>query len=97
MLKLTVSPGDFIMLGDDIKIMICGGEKANIPITIEAPKSIPVIRNTAKKKRDFDKVDFSKKPYVEKTLSADAKKKITAIVAEDRWKSKQQMAESKES
>ena len=65
MLKLTVSPGDFIMLGENIKIVFCGGERTNIPIAIEAPKSVPIVRNTAKDIKDFERVDLEKKHYVE--------------------------------
>ena len=66
MLKLTVSPGDFIMLGEDIKIVICGGEKTNIPIAIEAPRSVPIVRNTAKDVKDFERSQLEKEHYVEK-------------------------------
>ena len=86
MLKLTVSPGDFIMIGDDIKIIFAGGERKNIPIGIEAPRDKAIIRNTAKHIRGFKGVDFKSKPYVEKSLSEDAKKQISAVIAEDRWK-----------
>lgn len=89
MLKLTVRPGDFIMLGEDIKISFCGGERTNIPIGIEAPKSIPIVRNTARDVKDFEHVDMGKKPYVESKISAEAKEQITAIIAKDRWQNKQ--------
>lgn len=85
MLKLTVSPGDFIMIGEDIKIIFGGGEKANIPIAIDAPRDRAIIRNTAKHKMGFEGIDKEPKPYVEKTLSAEAKRQITAIVNKDRW------------
>ena len=88
MLKLTVSPGDFIMIGEDIKVIFGGGEKANIPIAIDAPRDRAIIRNTAKHKMGFEGVDKEPKPYVEKTLSDEDKKKITAIVAQDRWENR---------
>lgn len=88
MLKLTVKPGDFIMIGQDVKISFCGGGKATIPIGIDAPKSVPVIRNTARNIKDFENIDFEKKPYIEPAISAEAKAKITAIIAEDRWQNK---------
>ena len=89
MLKLTVSPGDFIMIGEDIKIIFGGGEKANIPVAIDAPREKAIIRNTAKHKVGFDGIDKEPKPYVEKTLSAEAKRQITAIVSRDRWEQRQ--------
>ena len=89
MLKLTVSPGEFIMIGEDIKIIFGGGEKTNIPIAIDAPRDKAIIRNTAKHKMGFANIDKEPKPYVEKALSDEAKKKITAIVAQDRWERRQ--------
>ncbi len=89
MLKLTVSPGDFIMIGEDIKVIIGGGEKANIPIAIDAPRDRAIIRSSAKHRIGFANIDKEPKPYVEKTLSDEAKKKITAIVNKDRWEQRQ--------
>ncbi len=89
MLKLTVSPGDFIMIGEDIKVIFGGGGKANIPIVIDAPRERAIVRNTAKKKIGFSYLDKEPKPYVESTLSDEAKKQISAIVAKDRWESRQ--------
>lgn len=85
MLKLTVHPGEFIMIGEDIKVIFCGGEKSGTPIAIEAPRDRTIIRNTAKVKTGFEWIDNEPKPYVEKTLSAEAKKEISAIVSRDRW------------
>lgn len=86
MLKLTVSPGDFIMIGEDIKIIFAGGERKNIPIAIDAPKDKAIIRNTARHVKGFENVDLKSKPYVDKPLSAEAKRQISAVIAEDRWK-----------
>ena len=78
MLKLTVSPGDFIMLGEDIKIVFCGGERSNIPIAIEAPKSVPIVRNTAKDVKDFDPMDLKKQHYIE-SYDREKHRKVTSI------------------
>lgn len=90
MLKLTVSPGEFLMIGDDIKIVFCGGEKNHIPIAVEAPKEKSIIRSSAVDRRGFQGIERQPRPYVEKPLSDEAKRKVTAIVIEDRWKSRQE-------
>lgn len=78
MLKLTVSPGDFIMLGEDIKIVFCGGERSHIPIAIEAPKTVPIVRNTAKEIKDFEKEDLAKQHYVE-SYDYEKRRKVTSM------------------
>ena len=90
MLKLTVRPGDFVMIGEDVKIIFCGGGKNQIPIGVEAPREKNILRSSmvdANGRGDI--IDRQPKPYVEKALSEEAKRKITAIVTEDRWKRRQ--------
>lgn len=89
MLKLTVHPGEFLMIGKDIRVSFCGGGKKHIPILVEAPRERSIIRSSAANAYGFEDIIMQRpKPYVEKALSEEAKKKITAIVAEDRWKNR---------
>ena len=89
MLKLTVRPGDFLMIGEDIKIIFCGGERNQIPIAVEAPKDKDILRSSTVDARGIQSFDKQPKPYIEKPLSKEAKRKVTAIVTEDRWKRRQ--------
>ena len=89
MLKLTVSPGEFLMIGEDIKIIFGGGERKKIPIAVEAPRERSIIRSSATEIHGFKDIKKQPKPYVEKPLSEEAKEKITAIVKEERWKQRQ--------
>lgn len=85
MLKLTILPGEFLMIGEDIKIIFAGSDKSKIPIAIEAPKEKAIIRSSAKEIRGFDGMDKVEKPYIEKLpLSKEAHAKIKQIVLEDR-------------
>lgn len=45
MLRLTVSPEEYLMIGDDIKIVFLGGSKNHLRIMIDAPKEVDVIRS----------------------------------------------------
>ncbi len=45
MLKMTMSPQEYIQIGDDIKIIFTGGSKNNMHILIDAPRKYNVVRS----------------------------------------------------
>ena len=45
MLKLSLKPGEYITLGDNIKIIFSGGSANNIHLLVDAPREINVARN----------------------------------------------------
>ncbi len=47
MLRLTVSPEEYLMINDNIKIVFLGGSKNNLRIMVDAPKEVRVVRSTA--------------------------------------------------
>ena len=49
MLKLSLKPGEYITLGDNIKIIFSGGSANNIHLLVDAPREISVARNSAGK------------------------------------------------
>ena len=50
MLKLTLHPGDFIDIGEDIRVVFSGGSANNIHLLVDAPREMNIARNTAQKK-----------------------------------------------
>lgn len=42
MLKLTLQPGDYIDIGDNIKVVFSGGSANNIHLLIDAPREIKI-------------------------------------------------------
>ena len=40
MLKLSLKPGEYITLGDNIKIIFSGGSANNIHLLVDAPREI---------------------------------------------------------
>ena len=50
MLKLTVKPGEYILVGNDIKVVFAGGSANNMRILIDAPKSMNIARSAALEK-----------------------------------------------
>ncbi len=47
MLRLTVSPEEYLMINDNIKIVFLGGSKNNLRIMVDAPREVSIVRSTA--------------------------------------------------
>lgn len=47
MLRLTVSPEEYLMINDNIKIIFLGGSKNNMRIMVDAPREVRVVRSAA--------------------------------------------------
>jgi carbon storage regulator len=78
MLKLSLKPGEYITLGDNIKIVFSGGSANNIHLLVDAPREISVARNSAGK---------DKKPspyYKEKGISKTAQREIAEILMREK-------------
>lgn len=51
MLKLQVKePGEYLMIGEDVKIVFTGWSKNYLRIMVDAPKEVPVVRSKAAEK-----------------------------------------------
>lgn len=46
MLRLTVSTEEYLMVGDNVKIVFLGGTKNHLRIMIDAPKEVNIVRST---------------------------------------------------
>ena len=45
MLRLTVSTEEYLMIGDDVKVVFLGGSRNHLRIMIDAPKDVDVVRS----------------------------------------------------
>ncbi len=51
MLKLQVKePGEYLMIGEDVKVIFTGWSKNYLRIMVDAPQEIPVVRSKAAEK-----------------------------------------------
>ena len=56
MLKLTLKPGDYIDIGDDVRVVFSGGSANSIYLLVDAPREMNIARSTArgaKKKQGY--------------------------------------------
>ena len=78
MLKLTLKPGEYIDIGNDIRVIFSGGSANNIHILVDAPRDKNIVRsNTANKKS-------SKTYYAEPKISKEAQKEIVDILMREK-------------
>ena len=45
MLKLTIKPGEYINIGDDVRVIYSGGSEGNILLLIDAPRELNIVRS----------------------------------------------------
>lgn len=51
MLKMTISPEEYLQIGENIRIIFAGGSKNNIQLVIDAPKEIDIVRSKVIEKK----------------------------------------------
>ncbi len=68
MLRLSVSTEEYLMLGDDIKIVFLGGSHNHMRIMIDAPKDVNIVRSTVLEKNNPELKKNSPKYYAEPEL-----------------------------
>lgn len=78
MLKLTLRPGDFIDIGENIKVVFSGGSANNIHLLIDAPRELNIARNTASQNRRPSPY------YKEQGISEAAQKEIVEIIKREK-------------
>ena len=84
MLKLTLRPGDFIDIGENIKVVFSGGSANNIHLLIDAPRELNIARNTAVQNRRPSPY------YKERGISEEAQKEIVNIIKREKRSQKEQ-------
>lgn len=63
MLRLTVSAEDYLMIGEDVKIVFLGGSKNHLRIMVDAPKEYNVVRSKVIENNTVDPQDKEKLPH----------------------------------
>lgn len=71
MLNLTIRPGDYFTIGDEIKVVILGGTKNNVRVMVDAPRKYAVVRGDVLEKEAATPEEKEKlrKFYPEKPLT----------------------------
>ncbi len=77
MLRLTVSTEEYLMIGENIKLVFLGGTKNHLRIMVDAPKDVNVVRSTVLENQITDPAQRAKLPqyYAEPELDEKYRKK----------------------
>lgn len=78
MLKLTLKPGEFINIGENIKVVFSGVSANNIHLLVDAPRELNIARSSALKQKT--QASF----YREKGISDQAQKEIKEILMREK-------------
>ena len=90
MLKLTVKAGEYLLVGDNIKVVFTGGSANNMHVLVDAPKSMNIVRSTALEKYGMAADPGNEvKHHRDRELSSEAKEKI---LMEERKRAKREEA-----
>ena len=77
MLKLTLKPGEFIDIGENIRVIFSGGSANNIHLLVDAPREVNIARSSAGNEKQAEY-------YREKGISEDAKREIREILRREK-------------
>ena len=85
MLRMSVKNGEFIMVGDDVKIVFLGGGGGQTRIMVDAPKEVNIIRSKAIEKRIEDPELLAKIPkyHTQEEHPEKYKKKSKVIIVKN--------------
>ena len=93
MLKLTIKPGEYINIGDDVRVIYSGGSEGNIHLLIDAPRELNIVRSKvlARNTANSDKKEsrYISTYYAERGLSPETLSKIRRLIREDKKMNKQ--------
>lgn len=90
MLKISLKPGQYVNIGEDIRVVFAGGSGNNIRLLIDAPREVPIARNTAERNPERKKDSY----YKENPISEEAQQEIKRILWNERAKHIAQQEES---
>lgn len=80
MLKLTLQPGEYLTIGDDIKVIFSGGSANNIHLLVDAPRELAIDRSNTKANKSKNPSPY----YKEKGISKEAQKEIAQILKHEK-------------
>ena len=81
MLKLTLRPGEFIDIGENVRVIFSGGSANNIHLLVDAPKEVNIARNGKKKEQPEQS---ARTYYREKGISEEAQREIVSILMREK-------------
>ena len=86
MLKLSLKQGEYLNIGDNVRVVYAGGSGNHIRLLVDAPKEVNIARNKAETDPERKKDAY----YAEPSISKEAQEKIKRILWNERMNAAQQ-------
>ena len=84
MLRMTVATEEYLMIGDDIKLVFLGGTGKHLRIMIDAPKEVGIVRSRVLEKNITDLDERAELPkYYKQEEPPEKYKKKKRVVMND--------------
>ena len=84
MLKLSLKQGQYLNIGDNIRVIYLGGTGSHGRFMIDAPKEVNIVRSNAERNPERSKDTY----YPEASISKEAQEEIRRILYDERKKRK---------
>ncbi|MCM1037887.1 MAG: carbon storage regulator [Ruminococcus sp.] len=94
MLRLTVGAEDYLMIGDDIKIVFLGGSKNHLRIMLDVPKELNIVRSKVIENNTHDPEEKAALPHYQQVPDLPEKYRKKKVMINDSLK-KQKTASGK--
>ena len=75
MLRLSLSKEEYLLLGEDIKIVFLGGSSRHMRIMIDAPKDVNIVRSTVLEKEHPELKEQMPRYYAEPDVPEEYRKR----------------------
>lgn len=82
MLKLSLKQGQYLNIGDNIRVVYLGGTGTHGRFMIDAPKEVNIVRSNAERNPERNKDTY----YPEAGISKEAQSEIRRIIRNERRK-----------
>ena len=93
MLKLTVKAGEYLLIGNDVKVVYTGGSGENAHILIDAPKSMNIVRSSILEKYGMAADPGNEvKHHKDREISPEAQQKIKANLMAEQIRARREEA-----
>lgn len=86
MLRLTMSTEEYLMIGDNVKIVFLGGSRNHLRIMVDAPREVDVVRSRVIENKITDEELKAKLPkyYAEPETPEKFRKPKNIVIADGR-------------
>ena len=90
MLKLSLKQGQYLNIGDNIRVIYLGGSGSHGRFMIDAPRDVNIVRSSVEQNPERNKDTY----YPESPISKEAQEQIRRILREEKLKAEKSVQQA---